>query len=75
MRIFVIVDVTYDYFRFQENLNATTSLKEARKMAKAAAAERDCPVAETTEASDGWDKPEVRHIWIEKFTNKFTNKP
>lgn len=65
--IYVIVLVTYDYYRFQENLGASTSLKKARAMANNQAKERDgIPVIEDAEKSQAMRHNEEHHIWIEK---------
>ena len=69
--IFVIVLVSYDYYRFQDNLGATASLETAREIAAREAKERgyvfDLPVIEDAGKSQDMDSPETRHIWIESF--------
>lgn len=63
--IYVIVDVTYDWYRFQDNLGATPNLKRARKIAAEAAKGR--PVVEDVRESQNMDEPETKHILIETW--------
>ena len=72
--IYVIVRVTYDYFRYQDNEGASADLDEARKIARAAAvrcARDDDPwrVIESEEESRSLDDAETAHIWIEYWPN------
>lgn len=71
--IYVIVDVTYDYYRFQDNLAATTSLKKAIELAEKFAGDLSVerrvfiPVVEDAEKSKAMRHDEVQHIWIQRF--------
>lgn len=69
--IFVIVWVDYDYYRFQDNLAATTDLEEARAIAAEKAESLRfvdvLPVIESAAESSSMDARETSHIWIESF--------
>lgn len=65
--IFVVVDVTYDYYRFQANVGATTDLEQARKIAAHYAQRDSLPIIEDGEVSKSMDDPESPHLWIERF--------
>jgi len=70
--IFVIVRVEYDYYRFQENLAASTDIEEARKLAVKFSEERIgwssiFPIIESEKESLNMNEKEIRHIYIEKF--------
>lgn len=71
--IFVVVLVTYDYYRFQTNLAATRSFDQALQIAKAEAGKRSAhgefTVTWSAEESANMDDQEKRHIWIEAFIN------
>ncbi len=74
MKIYVIVYVSYDYYRFQENLFATTDLEAAREFAKDQAVrianqqhESLLPLTEDKAESENFDTTERRHIYIESF--------
>ncbi len=68
--IYVVVKVTHDYYRFQENILATTSLVDAEKAAaEAASLGFNGRIVwfddkRSIELSDN----EEDHIFIEKFT-------
>lgn len=70
--IFVIVEVTYDYYRFQENRGAATDIETARAIAAEQAVIRGyrdeaLPVIEESVESSGCDYSERAHIWIERW--------
>lgn len=69
--IFVIVKVSYDYYRFQENLGATASLEEARLIASTNASrpnsKHSLRVVECRLESEEMDTPEICHILIEQW--------
>lgn len=69
--IFVVVLVNYDYYRFQDNLGASTSIEKAREIAAQKAKEYgydgDLPVIEDAEKSSDMDSSETGHVWIEIF--------
>jgi hypothetical protein len=66
--IYVIVNVSYDYHRFQDNIGAATSLESARKIAQDyASQEGNIPIVEDAKASLNMGGFETRHIWIQKF--------
>jgi hypothetical protein len=64
-RIYVVVAVSYDYYRFQDNLVATTSKQTAEKIAAKKANGR--PIARTVTQSKAYDDGETPHIYIETF--------
>ena len=68
MKAYVIVSVTYDWYRFQDNLAVCLSHEEA--MRKAHDAADGLSVYEYPEGSDRaaeLNGKEKRHIWIEEF--------
>jgi hypothetical protein len=69
--VFVVVMVSYDYYRFQDNLGATTDLDAARAIAARESESRGydgpLPIIEDAVQSSNMDSPETRHIWIEVF--------
>lgn len=66
--IYVIVYVSYDHYRFQENMGATTEMEDARSIAKKALVEQgEMPIIECGIESLECDSTERRHIWIEKW--------
>jgi len=46
MKVYIIIEVTYDYYRFTENLAVATSQQRAEKLAKQLAEERLNPYIE-----------------------------
>jgi hypothetical protein len=71
--IFVIVHVSYDYFRFQDNLGAAADFETAKAIAERESVERGSrgdalPIIEIADESFAMDSPETRHIWIEVFS-------
>lgn len=71
--LFVIVHVTYDYYRYQFNIGASTDIDTARKIAinykkeKEYDGEPPLPIIEDKDKSSDMDSPETNHIWIEVF--------
>lgn len=65
--IFVIVKVTYDYYRFQDNLGAATDIDDARRLAAEFANKLGVMVIEDKQQSEDMLKSEVHHILIEEF--------
>ena len=70
--IYVVVDVSYDYYRFQQNLGAFTGFDAANKFAEQRAALSKLTVLYTDAESKAMDHSEASHIWIEKFENETT---
>ena len=75
--IFVIVEVTYDYYRFQENRGAATDIETARDIAAREAEKlkrggEPLPILESAGESGNMDSPETCHIWIEVFHSENT---
>ena len=68
-KIYIVVEVTYDYFRFQKNLYATTDLTQAREFT-ASVAVNGRMVTESEEVSQQMDDPEIQHYFIQTFTNE-----
>lgn len=64
---FVLVHVTYDYHRFQNNIGAATGIREARKLAKEI--NPNLTVIESEKESDALDANEVEHLFIQKLPN------
>ena len=70
--IYVIVDVSYDYYRFQENVGAATDLNEARRAAEAYVKNtwpHNLPIVEDAQQSKSMDDSEAGHVWIERWPN------
>lgn len=69
--VFVVVHVTYDHYRFQENISASTRFATAMRAARALCAAHSptnpLPLVVTENASDGFDVAEVEHVWIQCF--------
>lgn len=73
--IYVVVLVTYDYYRFQENLGASMSPSKARNLCRAFKQGKthlyggnpEMVVVESMEESDAFNDPETPHLWIQKF--------
>jgi len=67
--IYVVVHVSYDYYRFQENLGAAAAIKDARRIAKeqVSSLKMNLPVIESEDESRKQDNAEGQHIWIEKI--------
>lgn len=71
--IFVVVLVSYDYHRFQENLGAATSLSQAREIAAENSnhpVRGKLPIIEDPDESIALGEDETIHIWIERFPNR-----
>lgn len=66
--IFVVVLVTYDYYRFQTNLAATRSFEQALQIANRST-HGEFPVIWCAQESASMDDREKSHIWIEAFIN------
>lgn len=75
--IYVLVEILYDYHRFQNNLFASSNLKDVNKFI---ASIRDThsivnwPVKryaydDEITRSNLWDR-EVKHLWIQEFPNE-----
>lgn len=68
---YVIVLVTYDYYRFQENLAVTTQLDHAMAIAKSEVEKRKrtglLPIIQHAEISSNMDMEEDQHIWIQEL--------
>lgn len=68
--IYVIVKVSYDHYRFQENLDATCQRNEAKRIAKLESDIREVVVREYLPESPeqmALDRDETPHIWIQDF--------
>ncbi len=71
--IFILIHVTYDHFRFQNNIFASTDYDECYKFAKDNHKDRllfdydrigdDIGIYESNE----YDKKELSHLWIQKL--------
>lgn len=68
-RIYVIVHVTYDHHRFQENYGASQHPALATHIAKEVqrVKERQLPIIRNSAVSWAQDKAEKEHIWIQSF--------
>uniref|UniRef100_A0A6M3JJD0 Uncharacterized protein n=1 Tax=viral metagenome TaxID=1070528 RepID=A0A6M3JJD0_9ZZZZ len=69
-RIFVVVLVTYDYYRFQTNLFASTDKKECIKFCKKynkGREEQYLIVLKEKNSTLIDTSSEVRHLWIQEF--------
>ena len=70
--IYIIVHVTFDYHRFQTNLNVTTHLGRAKSIAGREAKDRGIPIFEY-HTLDGpvieGDEMGENHIWIQEMKN------
>ncbi len=66
--IFILVNVTYDHFRFQDNLFASTSRDECYKFAKDNYKEKLIFDYEwDSQESEEYDDRELNHLWIQKL--------
>lgn len=72
--VYVVVSVSYDYYRFQENFYASTDIEQARAYAGELSekqtysfGEHNIPIIEDEEKSYSLDEQETRHVWIEKL--------
>jgi hypothetical protein len=76
--IYVVVNVTYDYYRFQTNLGAFTDLQQACDYAMKYAKSKQLttangftyPLLQITKdplESEAFDEMEENHIWIQIF--------
>jgi hypothetical protein len=63
-KIFVIVNVFYDWHRFEDNRGAALSINLAREIAAKEAREYNLPVIEDAKQSSDMD---ANHIWIQVF--------
>ena len=67
-KIFIVVLVTYDYYRFQDNLYANTNKKDCIKWAKEMIYNNtSLPVILTKKTSELKDDPEITHLWIQEL--------
>jgi hypothetical protein len=69
-QVFVIIHVTYDWYRFQNNRAVALTMKSAQDQAEHYRAKRhprdhDMPIVATREESASFDQPETEHIYIE----------
>lgn len=69
-QVFVIIHVTYDWHRFQNNRAAALTLKSAQDLAEQYRAklhqrDHDMPIVAMSEESAAFDLPETEHIYIE----------
>ncbi len=74
--IYVLVYVSYDYHRFQDNVYASTSKKKCinwynkNKHTYESILNPDLPlITDENKSQDMWDK-EIHHFWLEEFKNK-----
>jgi len=67
MKIYVIVKVCYDYYRFQENISATTDLEKAIEIAKLNVNDWNKFIVTGIEKSNEFDESEKAHILIQTF--------
>lgn len=66
--IYIIVEITYDWFRDQVNLAATTNWEKAIELATTKANSRSHNrVAKSEEESADYDDSQSAHIWIQKI--------
>ena len=65
--IYIIVDVSYDWYRFQSNLGVATCEKAAIKLARGLRSGNNEPVVMYKELSEELDRSETKHIWIQKL--------
>jgi hypothetical protein len=69
--IYILVHVTYDWHRFQENIAASRDLlgmtRAIEKFQKNNKGNYIFPIARTQKESQAFDSKEVCHLWIEKF--------
>ena len=66
---YVLVHVTYDYYRFQHNLGCALTIGDARKLAAKASAKLGIPVVEDIKLSPPMENDGGRaHIFIERLS-------
>ena len=69
MDIYILVEVSYDHYRFQENLMASSSKKDLLDFAKSEYPNLDVYdyIYQNDPIIDDLSYREVHHLWIEKF--------
>lgn len=80
MKLFVLVDVTYDYYRFQENLKASTDKESLIRWAKQLMNKniykyrlKEVETYKEGFCSDKISIDELSHFWIQEFNNHDTS--
>ena len=72
--IYILVYVTYDWHRFQDNIAASKDLLGMNlAIEKFQENNKDnyiFPVARTRKESQDFDNKQVSHLWIQKFINE-----
>jgi hypothetical protein len=71
--IFVVVYVSYSYYRYQENVGAASDFESAKVIAQRESVDKGSrthalPIVESYEESAALDSLETGHIWIEVFS-------
>lgn len=70
MIIYIIVLVTYDWYRFQDNLTANVNKDATLKSAAELAEKHKCIIAYYADNSDEkerFDAEGITHIWVQKI--------
>ena len=67
MKIYVLVYVEYDHYRFQENLYANTDRKKLLDIIRSDKDYLKLPLYEYKEEPIELKDDEVQHLWIEEF--------
>ena len=67
--IFIVVNVHYDYHRFQKNLYASNNQQDCIEWAKNynKKQKRNLPIIKTFKTSIKKNNIEIEHLWIQKF--------
>lgn len=66
---YVLVVVTYDYYRFQRNLAISTNNSDFEHVIKQFGNEYE----RRSKKQKFFDDKEQQHLWIERFSNEKTN--
>lgn len=72
MNIYIIVLITYDYYRFQTNLAVTLTREaaqtEAQKLIDADGLDMPIVDDESSPSTCDYNVDQIRHVYIERFT-------
>jgi hypothetical protein len=70
MKIYVLVEVTYDWYRFQQNLYASNSITEINKYLHGniiSEYHKSWQVEWSISGTEKHDESENSHLWVQEF--------
>lgn len=71
MKVYILVEVTYDYYRFQKNIAASHSIEELESIVSSPDNILNRPLFvydEESKENEAFDNRELNHYWIQELT-------